>query len=309
MNFSNGHFYSASDFYKEKFGCKIYKISLSSGCTCPNRDGTKGKGGCIFCSEKGSGDFSQDSLLPIKEQIQKAKLKVKDKNKNGKFIAYFQSFTNTYGNPENLEKKFNDAVLEPDISGISIATRPDCLDDEIMKVLKRISKKTFLTLELGLQTGNDQTGQILNRCYTSEDFKKAVEKIHKEIPEAHVITHLIIGLPGENLDIMKESVNFAVKCKTDGIKLSLLHVLKETALEKLYYEGKVPLVSLEEYCFIISELLKVIPANVVVHRITGDGPKSILISPLWTGNKKLVLNTLQRYFDEENVIQGAALQN
>lgn len=300
-------FYSVSDFYKEKFGVKVYKISLDSGCTCPNRDGTKGIGGCIFCSASGSGDFASDSFLSIKEQIEMAKLKVLAKNKNGKFIAYFQNFTNTYGNIKNLEKKFLESIKEKDIVGLSIGTRPDCLGKEVLEVLARLSKKTFLSIELGLQTSNEKTGKYINRCFFNQDYIEAVKNLKQFCKEVHIVTHLIIGLPFENKNDFINSLKFCAENKTDGIKFSLLYVLKGTKLLEDYNNKVFECLSMNEYFEILYNLISNTPKNIVIHRLTGDGAKNILVSPLWTSNKKYVYNSMMKFFDEKNLIQGSAI--
>lgn len=281
-----------SDFYKKLFGFKVYKISVDAGCTCPNRDGTKGFGGCIFCSQNGSGDFIPEKSLSITEQIEKAKILVSKKNKKGKFIVYFQNFTNTYGNIEILYEKWVEALNCKDIVGISIATRPDCIDLKVVEKLKILSEKTFVQLEFGLQTSDEKNGEFINRKYSNSDYLKSVELIKEKIPEIHIVTHLIFGLPNENEQKMLESVEFVVNSKVDGIKISNLYVLKNTKLEKLYLNGDFKVLEMEEYFTILKKALKIIPENVVIHRLTGDGPKSITIAPLWVFNKKKVLTLI-----------------
>lgn len=281
-----------SDFYKKLFGFKVYKISVDAGCTCPNRDGTKGFGGCIFCSQNGSGDFIPEKSLSIAEQVEKAKILVSKKNKKGKFIVYFQNFTNTYGNIEILYEKWVEALNCKDIVGISIATRPDCIDLKVVEKLKILSEKTFVQLEFGLQTSDEKNGEFINRKYSNSDYLKSVELIKEKIPEIHIVTHLIFGLPNENEQKMLESVEFVVNSKVDGIKISNLYVLKNTKLEKLYLNGDFKVLEMEEYFTILKKALKIIPENVVIHRLTGDGPKSITIAPLWVFNKKKVLTLI-----------------
>lgn len=301
-------FYSVSDFYKEKFGCKVYKISLDAGCTCPNRDGTKAVGGCIFCSSSGSGDFAADSKFSIAEQVTDAKEKVLAKNKNGKFIAYFQNFTNTYGIPSELAKKYNEAICQSDIVGISIATRPDCLNDEILEEIKKLTKKTFVTVELGFQTSNESTASYIRRFFTNEEYQVAVKKIKALSDDIHVVTHLIFGLPGETEKDMINSVEFCVKSKTDGIKIALLHVLKGTKLAEDYEKNKFSCMDMDEYFNILGKAIKIIPENIVIHRLTGDGAKKILIAPLWTAQKKSVHNAMNKYFENINLYQGSDLK-
>lgn len=305
--FSNFHYYSASDFFKERFGFKVYKISLDAGCTCPNRDGTKGKGGCIFCSSKGSGDFATDKNLDIETQVEKAKKLVKDKCKSNKYIAYFQNYTNTYGNIDELYNKWESASLCSDIVGVSIATRPDCVNENVCEHLKKLAQKTFVIVELGLQSSKKITQEELNLKYSNTDYINAVKLLHRICPEIHIITHLIIALPGESLIDMKKSVEFCVKNKTDGIKLSLLHVLKNTVLEQKYLKGEFRCPEMLEYFKILASLISIIPKSIVIHRVTGDGYKGELVSPLWTSNKKLVLNSMNEYFKEIKLVQGRDL--
>lgn len=302
--FSNGHYYSASQFYKEKFGTKVYKISLDAGTTCPNRDGTKGFGGCIFCSESGSGDFSANLNLSIKEQIESAKSLVSKKIKGGKYIAYFQNHTNTYGNESSLVKKFEEAASEKDIVGISIATRPDTISPSILEKIASLSERTFVSLELGLQTSNEKTGVFINRLYSNEDYVCAVKRIKLASKKIHIVTHLIFGLPFENENDMMKSLDFAIENKTGGIKISCLHVLKNTRLFELFEKGEIKTLSMEEYFFLIGKAILRLPKNIVIHRLTGDGAKSILVSPEWTANKRNVLNSLNAYLEKNNIVQG-----
>ena len=231
-------FYSVSDFYKKKFGCKVYKISLDAGCTCPNRDGTKSFGGCIFCSGSGSGDFAADKNLSIAEQIIQAKQRVLSKNKDGKFIAYFQNFSNTYGNPSELSQKYNEAIAQEDVVGISIATRPDCLNDEILNEIAELVNKTFVSIELGFQTSKNDSVAYIRRFFSNEEYLLAVKKIKSISEKIHVVTHLIFGLPNETEQDMLNSVKFVVDAKSDGIKIALLHVLEGTDLAIDYKNKK-----------------------------------------------------------------------
>lgn len=298
-------FYSVSDFYKNKFGCKVYKISLDAGCTCPNRDGTKSFGGCIFCSGSGSGDFAADKNLSIAEQIIQAKQRVLSKNKAGKFIAYFQNFSNTYGNPSELSQKYNEAIAQEDVVGISIATRPDCLNDEILNEIAELVNKTFVSIELGFQTSKNESIEYIRRFFSNEEYLLAVKKIKNISEKIHVVTHLIFGLPNETEQDMLNSVKFVVDAKSDGIKIALLHVLEGTDLAIDYKNNAFSCLEMEEYFKILGKALKIIPKDVVIHRLTGDGPKKILIAPLWTAQKKVVYNAMNKYFDEINLIQGS----
>lgn len=298
-------FYSVSDFYKNKFGCKVYKISLDAGCTCPNRDGTKSFGGCIFCSGSGSGDFAADKNLSIAEQIIQAKQRVLSKNKDGKFIAYFQNFSNTYGNPSELSQKYNEAIAQEDVVGISIATRPDCLNDEILNEIAELVNKTFVSIELGFQTSKSESIEYIRRFFSNEEYLFAVKKIKDISEKIHVVTHLIFGLPNETVQDMLNSVKFVVDAKSDGIKIALLHVLEGTDLAIDYKNNAFSCLEMDEYFKILGKALKIIPKDVVIHRLTGDGPKKILIAPLWTAQKKVVYNAMNKYFDEINLIQGS----
>lgn len=284
-----------NSYLKEKFGCKVYKISLDCGFTCPNRDGTLGYGGCIFCSEGGSGDFAESRTLGVTEQIESGKEKVKNKIKNGKYIAYFQAFTNTYTGVNTLEKIFSEAINHPDIVALSVATRPDCLEQEKIELLGRLNKIKPIFVELGLQTVNEKTAKYIRRGYTLDVYDDAVERLHEQ--GINVVTHIIIGLPYETKEDMLSSVKYVCKV-TDGIKLQLLHILKGTDLAKDYFEHKFKVLSLEEYTDVIAECVKIIPENVVIHRLTGDGAKKDLIAPLWSADKKKVLNTINKRLSE-----------
>lgn len=284
-----------NSYLKEKFGCKVYKISLDCGFTCPNRDGTLGYGGCIFCSEGGSGDFAESRYLGVTEQIESGKEKIKNKIKSGKYIAYFQAFTNTYADVNTLEKIFSEAINHPDIVALSIATRPDCLEQEKIELLSRLNKIKPIFVELGLQTVNEKTAKYIRRGYTLDVYDDAVERLHEQ--GINVVTHIIIGLPYETKEDMLSSVKYVCKV-TDGIKLQLLHILKGTDLAKDYSEHKFEVLSLEKYTDIIAECVKIIPENVVIHRLTGDGAKKDLIAPLWSADKKKVLNTINKRLSE-----------
>ena len=284
-----------NSYLKEKFGCKVYKISLDCGFTCPNRDGTLGYGGCIFCSEGGSGDFAESRTLGVTEQIESGKERVKNKIKSGKYIAYFQAFTNTYADVNTLEKIFSEAINHPDIVALSIATRPDCLEQEKVELLSRLNKIKPIFVELGLQTANEKTAKYIRRGYTLDVYDDAVKRLHEQ--GINVVTHIIIGLPNETKKDMLSSVKYVCNV-TDGIKLQLLHILKGTDLAKDYFEHKFEVLSLEEYTDIIAECVKIIPENVVIHRLTGDGAKKNLIAPLWSADKKKVLNTINKRLSE-----------
>ncbi len=289
-----------SDFYKNKFGRKVYKLAVDAGCTCPTRDGTLDTRGCIFCSANGSGDFIPPKNLPIAEQLERAKLLVQ-KKAHGRagnaapapaYIAYFQNFTNTYGDPLVLKQKYLDALADPDIVGVDIATRPDCLGPKIIGVIKELCQKTFVTVELGLQTARQKTADWMRRGYPTSVYFDAVAALKKECPAVHIVTQLILGLPGESDGDMLESVRRVVEAGSDGIKLTVLYVLAGTDLEKEWRAGKFECLSKEKYFELLKKIVPLLPPQMVVHRLTGDGPKKILLAPEWTKNKRQVLNEL-----------------
>ncbi len=288
---------SLNEHLRERFGTKVYKIALSSGCTCPNRDGTVGVGGCIFCADTGSGDFAQSAELPIKEQIKLAKEKISAKNKDGKYIAYFQSFTNTYGSVEFLEPKFREALADEDVVALSIATRPDCLPEDILEMLARLNAIKPVWVELGLQTIHEETAKYIRRGYELEVYDKAVKDLHTIGVE--VITHVIIGLPGESEEDILATVRYVVDSKAEGIKLQLLHVIEGTDLAIDYRAGAFNTLEMDEYIRIIRKCVELIPETMVIHRLTGDGNKKTLIAPLWSGDKKKVLNALNQVLRAE----------
>lgn len=283
---------TANQYYKEKFGCKVYKLSLDGGFTCPNRDGTVGTKGCIFCSNCGSGEFATRGES-ISEQLEKAKRLVESKNKGGKYIAYFQSFTNTYAPISVLQKKFFEAISPDYIVGLSVATRPDCLPCEVIELLSRINKIKPVSVELGLQTTNSKTAEYIRRGYKNDIYFDAVNRLRKV--GIDTVTHVIIGLPFEtDSDAVKTTLD-AVSAGTNGIKFHILYVLKNTDLHKEYLSGKFECLTLDEYASTLKKCIDVLPENIVVHRITGDGAKSDLVAPLWTADKKRVLNFLNDY--------------
>ncbi|WP_448903963.1 TIGR01212 family radical SAM protein [Eubacterium sp.] len=285
-----------NNYLKERFGEKVYKIALNGGFTCPNRDGKIGTRGCIFCSKGGSGDFAESPDLTITEQIENGKKRLEKKIKNGKYIAYFQAFTNTYAPVEKLRAIYTEAIIHPDIIALSIGTRPDCLGDDVLALLDELNKIKPIFIELGLQTINEDTARYIRRGYTLEVYDKAVADLHKI--GINVVTHIILGLPGESKNDMLKSVEYACKV-TDGIKLQLLHILKGTDLAKDYEQGKFEVLTLEQYTEIIKKCVQIIPEDVVIHRLTGDGAKKDLIAPLWSADKKTVLNTINRALKDE----------
>ncbi len=280
---------TANAYYKEKFGCKVYKLSIDGGFTCPNRDGSISTGGCVFCSALGGGEFAERGGN-IAEQLEKAKKRVERKIKNGKYIAYFQAFTNTYAPYERLKELFY-AAIEPDyIVGLNIATRPDCLPDSTIELLKELNQIKPVTVELGLQTADDAVAAYINRGYKTQVYLDAVSCLKSAGIE--VITHIIIGLPDDDAVC---TTHLAVRAGTDGVKFHLLHILKNTRLAREYENGKVQALALEEYAKILKDCICALPREVVVHRITGDGAKKDLIAPLWSADKKKTLNFLNEY--------------
>lgn len=286
---------SLNQYLKVRFGTKIYKIALDGGFTCPNRDGTLGTRGCIFCSKGGSGDFAESRELSIYDQIEQGKRKVANKIKDGKYIAYFQAFTNTYASVDRLQGLYMQAIEHEDIVALSIGTRPDCLSEEVIELLERLNKIKPIFVELGLQTIHESTAKYIRRGYELSVYDDAVRRLHKA--GLNVVTHLVIGLPNETKEDMLKSVEYVCNV-TDGIKLQLLHILKGTDLEAQYNDGKIKTLTLDEYCDIICDCIKIIPKNVVIHRLTGDGAKKDLIAPLWSADKKNVFNTLNKRINE-----------
>lgn len=289
------YYYSLNEYLKNTFGEKVYKISLDGGMTCPNRDGKIDTRGCIFCSRGGSGEFSASRNLSITEQIAQAKERICRKTDCKKFIAYFQPFTNTYAPVEYLEKIFTEAIAPDEIVALSVATRPDCLPDEVIGLLSRLNKIKPVCVELGLQTVHQSTADYIRRGYPLSVYDDAVKRLHKE--GISVITHIIIGLPNETDDMIVESARYAGEC-SDGIKLQLLHILKGTDLCDEYYKGNVSVLSLEKYTEILVKCLQAIPKTTVIHRLTGDGDKNILVAPMWSADKKRVLNYINKAIRE-----------
>lgn len=295
--------YHSLDFYlKETFGEKVYRISLNGGMTCPNRDGTIGTGGCIFCSEGGSGDFAGNAALSVKEQIKSGKEKISGKSNCKKFIAYFQAYTNTYAPVAYLRKLFEAAIAEPDIAALSIATRPDCINDEILKLLSELNEKKPVWIELGLQSIHVQTADFIRRGFSLSCYESCVRKLREQ--NLPVITHVILGLPTETREMMLQTIDYLAHSDIQGIKLQLLHILKHTALADIYAQKPFPIFSMEDYCSFITDCIERLPEHIVIHRITGDGPRRLLIAPLWSLDKKRVLNTIQKEFRQRDTWQG-----
>lgn len=295
-------FLSLNEYCKQTFGGKVYRLSLNGGMSCPNRDGSLGFGGCTFCSEGGSGDFAANYQISISSQITEAKTRIQAKTNCNKFIAYFQAYTNTYASIEHLRRIYTEAINQPDIVALSIGTRCDCLSDEVLDLLEELSQTKPIWIELGLQTIHNSTHKTLNTHTTVEQFDSAVIRLHSRgLP---VIAHVILGLPGETKSMMLETISHVASMPVSGIKLQLLHILKGTALAASYEANPFPLFELEEYCDFIVDCIELLPSTMAVHRITGDGPRKLLIGPLWSTDKKRVLNTIEKRFKERDTWQG-----
>lgn len=296
------HYYSLNDYFKKEYGRKVYKLALNGGMTCPNRDGLIDTRGCIFCSAGGSGDFSQSPALSITEQIEAGKQLVASKYSGSGYVAYFQAYTNTYASVDYLRKIYLEALNHPDICCISIATRPDCLNADIIELLTYCNTIKPVWVELGLQTIHPQTAAYIRRGYPLSVFDQAIAMLHTA--GIKTIVHMIIGLPGEAVSDMIETASYIAKTGAFGIKLQLLHVLKDTDLATDYENGLFTTLSLEEYTRILMQIVEILPEEMVIHRLTGDGPKKLLIAPDWSADKKNVLNTINRAFEENNILQG-----
>jgi len=306
-HYGEKRFLSLNEYCKQTFGGKVYRLSLNGGMSCPNRDGTLGTGGCIFCSEGGSGDFAAEYQISVSAQIAEAKTRIKQKTDCKKFIAYFQAYTNTYAPITHLRHIYTEAMDEPEIVALSIGTRCDCLSDEVLDLLEELSQRKPIWIELGLQTIHNSTHKKLNTHTTVEQFDLAVSKLHaRNIP---VIAHVILGLPGESKAMMKETISHVASLSISGVKLQLLHILKGTALADSYEKAPFSLFELEEYCDFIIDCIELLPPTMVIHRITGDGPRKLLIAPLWSTDKKRVLNTIDKRLKERNTWQGKCFYN
>ena len=285
---------SVNEDLRRRFGCKVYKLSIDGGFSCPNRDGTLGHGGCIFCAGDGSGAFAEHGGS-VTQQLERAKARVAAKNKGGKYMAYFQAFTNTYAPVERLRKLYTEAMAPEEIVGLAIGTRPDCLGEDVVELLAELNRIKPISVELGLQTIHAESARYIRRGYDTQVYHEAVEKLKKAGVE--VVTHIILGLPGETADMAAQTTAAAVAAGTDGVKFHLLHVLRDTDLETDYLAGKFSCLTLEEYGKLLKQCVAVLPENIVVHRITGDGAKKDLIAPLWSGDKKRVINYLYRLLE------------
>jgi len=291
-------YYSLNQYLRDTFGQKVYKIAIDGGFTCPNRDGTLDTRGCIFCSGAGSGEFAQDRMESIALQITKAKERVAGKIKEGKYIAYFQAFTNTYAPVSRLRQLYEEAMAQEDVVALSIATRPDCLSTEIIELLVECNRKMPVWVELGLQTIHENTAQYIRRGYALSVFDDAVNRLQEA--GISVIVHVILGLPGESREDMLETVDYVGKSGVNGIKLQLLHVIQGTDLEKEYQQGKFQVLELEEYVQLVADCIALLPKDMVIHRMTGDGDKRTLVAPMWSADKKKVLNRLNQVIRERD---------
>ncbi len=285
-----------------KFGEKVFKVSLNAGFTCPNIDGTKGYGGCIYCSDAGSGDFAGKPCDSVLEQFEKVKTKMHEKWEKAKYIPYFQAHTNTYAPLEVLKEKFEPVLKQDGVVGLSIATRADCLSDDVVEYLYDLSKRTYLIVELGLQTIFDKTGELINRCHTYREFLNGYKKLSDK--GINVCVHLIIGLPGETKEMMLKSVKEVAKLKPHAVKLHLLHILKSTRLAKMYENNEFKTLTREEYVDIIVDALEILPEETIIQRLTGDGARDSLIAPLWSLKKFCVLNEIDKEMVRRNSYQG-----
>ena len=292
-------------YLKNKFGERTLKICIDGGFTCPNRDGSLSNNGCIFCSQKGSGDHLI-STSNIQEQVQNYFKSYKAQRAN-KFIVYFQNFSNTYDSLENLKLKYDSALIDERIVGISIATRPDCISEDIAKLLKSYTDKYYVCVELGLQTSNDTTGKLINRGYLSSDFTQAVQILNKY--NIDVITHIMVGLPGETKIDLENTINFLKNHDIQGLKIHSTYIVKNTVLENMYNEGKYTPISLEYYLESLTYIITHVNPKIIIHRISGDAPKDLLVAPKWNTHKKLVLNGLDRILREKNLYQGMYYNN
>lgn len=293
---------SLDNFFKNEFGEKIYKVSLDGGFTCPNRDGTLSYEGCIFCNETGSGDFAGSRGKSIAEQIEEQLKLIEKKFPEGKVIAYFQNFTNTYGNIDYLRKIYYEALKHPRVIGLAIATRPDCFGADIIELLSEINNNYFLWIELGLQTINENVAKIINRQYPLKTYEEAAKKLNEK--NIKFVTHIIVGLPEENEDDPLNTALFAEKCGTWGVKIHLLHIIKNTRLEQYFIKNELKIQKKEEYVKKVVKILANMSYNIVIHRLTGDGNRETLVAPLWSLNKRDVLNSIEKELKAQNIYQG-----
>lgn len=299
---TDSRFRSLNDDLRERFGEKLYKLTLNGGCTCPNRDGTLGTRGCIFCSEGGSEEFAASPQLSIQEQIEDGKRRLAGKRPVKKYIAYFQAYTNTYAPVEHLRRVFTEAISCPEIAVLSIATRPDCLGEEVLELLEELNRRKPVWVELGLQTIHEKTASFIRRGYPLPVFDRAVKEL--EARGIEIIVHTILGLPGETADMMLDTMRYVNSTPAAGIKLQLLHILKHTDLADYYQHTGFHILTMNEYVDLVIRCLEVCRPDLVIHRLTGDGPKDLLIAPEWSQAKRQVLNTIQKELKRRNTFQG-----
>ena len=303
----NKPYRSLNEYYREIFGRKAAKISLDGGFTCPNRDGTCGERGCLFCSAGGSGDFAENAALSITEQVEKGKAQTSDKWKDPAYVAYFQAFTNTYAPVEELRRKYDEALSCEGVEGISIATRSDCLPEDVLELLSELNQKTRLWVELGLQTSDEDSARFIRRGYPLSVFEKAVHDLaDRNIP---VIVHVILGLPNETRETVLKTIDCINRLPVQGIKLQLLHVLSDSDLAEIYENGGYTPLTKEEYISLVGDCIAHLREDIVIHRLTGDGDKNTLLAPLWSLRKRDVLNSLHKYLKENNIRQGMSVKN
>ena len=303
----NKPYRSLNEYYREIFGRKTAKISLDGGFTCPNRDGTCGERGCLFCSAGGSGDFAENAALSITEQVEKGKAQTSDKWKDPAYVAYFQAFTNTYAPVEELRRKYDEALSCEGVEGISIATRSDCLPEDVLELLSELNQKTRLWVELGLQTSDEDSARFIRRGYPLSVFEKAVHDLaERDIP---VIVHVILGLPNETKETVLKTIDCINHLPVQGIKLQLLHVLSDSDLAEIYENGGYTPLTKEEYISLVGDCIAHLREDIVIHRLTGDGDKNTLLAPLWSLRKRDVLNSLHKYLKDNNIRQGMSVKN
>ncbi|MBR4283405.1 MAG: TIGR01212 family radical SAM protein [Anaerotignum sp.] len=303
----NKPYRSLNEYYREIFGRKTAKISLDGGFTCPNRDGTCGERGCLFCSAGGSGDFAENAALSITEQVENGKAQTSDKWKDPAYVAYFQAFTNTYAPVEELRRKYEEALSCEGVEGISIATRSDCLPEDVLELLSELNQKTRLWVELGLQTSDEDSARFIRRGYPLSVFEKAVHDLaERDIP---VIVHVILGLPNETRETVLNTIDCINRLPVQGIKLQLLHVLSDSDLTEIYENGGYTPLTKEEYISLVGDCIAHLREDIVIHRLTGDGDKNTLLAPLWSLRKRDVLNSLHKYLKENNIRQGMSVKN
>lgn len=302
MLWNGKRYHSLNSFLRNKFGEKVFKISLDAGFSCPNRDGKISSIGCIFCSERGSGDFAGNRQLSITKQFEDIKRIMNKKWKNGRYIAYFQAYTNTYADIAELQRKYDEAICQEGVVALAIATRPDCLEEDVLDLLESYSKRTYVWVELGLQTACDKTAERINRGYKLEIFEAAVKRLRSR--GIDVVVHTIFGLPGENKEDMLNTVDYVAHSDIQGIKLHLLHLMKNTPLVELYNKGDLRFLEEEEYISIVCEAITKLPPHIVVHRLTGDAPRELLIGPMYSLKKWEILNAIDAKLEKEHLYQG-----